>query len=120
RSDKGTPDEGTAEGSPPRLEGGTVVPNSCANAGDGRTNCGSDGGDSGESCCISLVVDGGAFIRSYDGIDGGAFTDDRFHAAVATFRLDKYEVTVGRFRSFVDFVDSGWTPPRGSGRHTHL
>jgi formylglycine-generating enzyme required for sulfatase activity len=41
---------------------------------------------------------------------------------VSSFRLDKYAVTVGRFRRFVDAWGggSGWTPPAGSGRHTHL
>lgn len=41
-------------------------------------------------------------------------------ATVANFRLDKYEVTVGRFRKFVDAVVSGWRPVAGAGKHTHL
>jgi formylglycine-generating enzyme required for sulfatase activity len=36
--------------------------------------------------------------------------------------LDKYLVTVGRFRQFVNVWNggAGWTPPAGSGKHTHL
>jgi formylglycine-generating enzyme required for sulfatase activity len=41
---------------------------------------------------------------------------------VSGFRLDKYLVTVGRFRQFVDAWSggAGYTPPAGSGKHTHL
>jgi formylglycine-generating enzyme required for sulfatase activity len=41
---------------------------------------------------------------------------------VSSFRLDKYIVTVGRFRQFVAAWNNGagYTPPAGSGRHTHL
>jgi sulfatase modifying factor 1 len=46
-------------------------------------------------------------------------------ATVSTFRLDKYLVTVGRFRQFVNAVlpvdgGTGWLPSPGSGKHTHL
>jgi len=43
-----------------------------------------------------------------------------YPATVSSFRLDKYEVTVGRFRNFVTAVVGGWTPAAGSGKHTHL
>jgi formylglycine-generating enzyme required for sulfatase activity len=44
---------------------------------------------------------------------------------VSGFRFDKYLVTVGRFRQFVEAVfppdgGTGWLPPAGSGKHTHL
>jgi formylglycine-generating enzyme required for sulfatase activity len=44
---------------------------------------------------------------------------------VSGFRLDKYDVTVGRFRQFVNAVlpadgGVGWLPPAGSGKHIHL
>ncbi len=46
---------------------------------------------------------------------------DKSHpATVSTFRLDKYEVTVGRFRKFVQAWDGGWRPAGGAGRHTYL
>src|SRR5262249_48377870 len=53
----------------------------------------------------------------YDGVTN---TDTSFPATVSSFRLDKYEVTVGRFRPFVDAASRGWVPPTGSGVHTHL
>ena len=56
-------------------------------------------GPSKESCCTSLLVPGGTFYRSYDGVD---FTDKSYPATVSDFYLDKYEITVGRFRQFVN------------------
>jgi formylglycine-generating enzyme required for sulfatase activity len=55
--------------------------------------------------------------------DGGA--DEADPATVSGFRLDKYLVTVGRYRQFVNAVlppdgGSGWLPAAGSGKHTHL
>jgi formylglycine-generating enzyme required for sulfatase activity len=41
-------------------------------------------------------------------------------ATVSDFRLDKYEVTVGRFRNFVSAWNAGYRPPKGAGKHTHL
>jgi formylglycine-generating enzyme required for sulfatase activity len=53
------------------------------------------------------------------------FTDMSFPATVSQFRLDRYEVTVGRFRAFVNAASAGdsssaWVPLEGSGRHVHL
>jgi len=45
-----------------------------------------------------------------------------FTSAVSTFRLDRFEVTVGRFRRFVDAYDS-WRPRHpiaGEGQHPRL
>jgi formylglycine-generating enzyme required for sulfatase activity len=58
------------------------------------------------------------------GEDGGA-TDESALATVTGLRIDKYEVTVGRFRQFVNAVlppdgGAGWLPTAGSGKHTHL
>jgi formylglycine-generating enzyme required for sulfatase activity len=39
---------------------------------------------------------------------------------VSPFALDRFEVTVGRFRGFVAATASGWTPGAGSGKHAHL
>ncbi len=43
-------------------------------------------------------------------------------ATVSSFRMDKYLVTVGRFRQYVNYVtgSGGAPPPNGSGIHTHL
>ena len=52
-------------------------------------------------CCESPVVTGGMFFRGYDVAADARYTDASHPATVSSFRLDKYEVTVGRFRRFV-------------------
>jgi formylglycine-generating enzyme required for sulfatase activity len=88
----------------------------------GLTGCPDlDGG--GENCCTSNEVPGGTFYVSYDGISGN-FKTKEGQATLTGFRLDRFEVTVGRFRQFYRFLqeraDAGWAPPVGSGKHTHL
>jgi formylglycine-generating enzyme required for sulfatase activity len=98
-------------------DSGIVAEQSCAPGGAGMTSC----GDGGESCCTSPTVDGGTFFRTYTNVgDGGTSTADS--ANISSFRLDKYEVTVGRFRQFVGAWNggAGWLPPAGTGKHTHL
>jgi formylglycine-generating enzyme required for sulfatase activity len=82
------------------------------------TNCG-PGGNGTESCCTSLPVPGGTYYRTFSN-DGTGPTGEADPATVSGFRLDKYLVTVGRFRQFVNAWRKGWTPPAGSGRHVHL
>jgi formylglycine-generating enzyme len=99
---------------------------SCAPGGPGLSNCGA----SSENCCTSLEVAGGTFYRTYDTEvygsailpQDGAPTGEADPASVSGFRLDKYDVTVGRFRQFVAAWNGGsdYTPPSGSGIHTHL
>jgi sulfatase modifying factor 1 len=100
-------------------------PPSCAPGGPGMTNCGATS----ESCCTSPEVKGGTYYRSYDGVfnDGGIdLAADggpaglAYPATVSGFRLDKYDVTVGRFRQFVGAWNGGYSPPEGSGKHTYL
>jgi formylglycine-generating enzyme required for sulfatase activity len=100
---------------------------SCQGAGVGLSMCGA-----GESCCSALAVPGGEFFRSYSGAGcpGGAgdseapvpgcYDDKTAPAKVSPFLLDKFEVTVARFRRFMTAVVAGWRPPAGSGVHTHL
>jgi formylglycine-generating enzyme len=119
---------------------------SCASGGDGLTNCGEAGT---ESCCASLEVNGGTYYRSYASeADGGGAIGEGYPATVSGFRLDRYDVTVGRFRQFVGVVrhgdggafdagpldggssdggspdggmfDNGWVPDAGSGKHVQL
>jgi formylglycine-generating enzyme required for sulfatase activity len=90
------------------------------------TNCG--GCD--ESCCRSELVQGGTFDRSYDLTDAGdpspppdgAPSNEQSPATISFFRLDRYLVTVGRFRQFVAAWNNGagYVPPAGSGKHAHL
>lgn len=96
---------------------GVCAPPSCAGGGSGRSDCGS--GFTPESCCASSVVPEGLYYRSYDGVSNG-YTSKAYPAVVSSFRLDKYEVTVGRFRAFKQSWDGGWRPTSGSGKHTHL
>ncbi|MEP7049823.1 MAG: SUMF1/EgtB/PvdO family nonheme iron enzyme [Pseudomonadota bacterium] len=60
---------------------------------------------------MSPPVTGGSFERD---------SDPSYPATISNFRLDKYEVTVGRFRKFVEAVGAGWLPAPGSGKHAHL
>ncbi len=86
----------------------------CEPGGPGLSDCGIDA----ESCCLSPKVVGGSYYRSYTNV--GIPTDEADPASISGFRLDKYEVTVGRFRRFRGALDSGWVPAAGSGRHVHL
>ncbi|MES1176174.1 MAG: SUMF1/EgtB/PvdO family nonheme iron enzyme [Myxococcales bacterium] len=54
------------------------------------TTCGPAGN---EDCCASRPVPGGSFIRRANG--------QNYPATVSDFRLDRYEITVGRFRKFL-------------------
>jgi sulfatase modifying factor 1 len=94
-----------------------ATPPSCSPDGPGRTNCGALH----ESCCTSPLVMGGTFSRTYTS-DGTAATGLADPATITSFRLDKYDVTVGRFRQFVAAWNdgAGYTPPSGSGKHAHL
>jgi sulfatase modifying factor 1 len=66
-----------------------------------------------------MKVIAGKNFRTYAN-DGGGPTEEADPAAVSSFRLDKYLVTVGRFRQFVAAWSAGYYPPNGSGKHTHL
>jgi formylglycine-generating enzyme required for sulfatase activity len=63
-------------------------------------------------------VTGGNFYLQNDPVNHPGNTS--FPAKVSDFRLDKYEVTVGRFRKFKAAWDGGWRPPAGAGKHAHL
>jgi len=96
----------------------------CDSGGPGAgINCGISGD---QDCCGSPSVTGGTFSRSYDVVN---YTNDTYVATVADFELDTFEVTVGRFREFVEaglgtqenppsagdgahplIADSGWDP----------
>jgi sulfatase modifying factor 1 len=52
-------------------------------------------------CCDNIYMTGGTFYRSYDVGTDGMYPSMGFPATVSDFRLDTYEVTVGRFRQFV-------------------
>ena len=86
-----------------------VARQSCA----GGFDCGS-----GASCCQSTAVPGGTFPQGApesDSTASGTEKPERF-VTVSSYSLDRFEVTVGRFRRFVD----GWdykALPGGAGAH---
>jgi formylglycine-generating enzyme required for sulfatase activity len=71
--------------------------------------CGPNGN---ESCCASALVKGGSFNLG---------NDSSFPATVSDYRLDRFEITVGRFRAFVEAYP-GSKPAAGAGEHpvSHL
>ncbi|MCW5804159.1 MAG: SUMF1/EgtB/PvdO family nonheme iron enzyme [Deltaproteobacteria bacterium] len=82
-------------------------------------NCGPTGdGD----CCESPLVPGGTFFRGYDVAPDGRFADMTHPATISDFRLDKYAVTVGRFRAFVEagMGTMRCPPAAGAGANEHL
>ncbi|WP_437573991.1 formylglycine-generating enzyme family protein [Sorangium sp. So ce887] len=93
-----------------------AMPRSCAGGGPGA---GDSCGPGEASCCGNRRVPCGTYLRSYD---GESSTDDSFPAAVSDFRLDRFEITVGRFRAFVEAGRGVQeSPPAiGAGRHPHV
>jgi formylglycine-generating enzyme required for sulfatase activity len=67
-------------------------------------NCGPNAN---ENCCLSPVVLGGTYNRG---------NDATAPATVSDFRLDRFEITVGRFRSFVNGYPAN-KPVAGAGAH---
>ena len=108
RDGKVTNSESAAKGS-----SGIVTASGC---GELASTCGPSGD---ESCCLSLHVPGGAYNRSYDGVD---YLDAGYPATVSDFYLDKYEVTVARFREFVKAgMGTQVNPPiNGAGAHPKI
>jgi formylglycine-generating enzyme len=83
------------------------------------STCGLSGSD---SCCSSLLVSGGTFFRSYDLAADSRSGDKNSTATVSNFHLDKYEITVGRFRAFL--AEGQGTqkkhPATGAGAHANI
>jgi len=80
------------------------------------------------SCCDSIIVPGGTFPMGRgtetcsgcsdgcpSGMSCGSDELPEHPATVSSYRLDKFEVTVGRFRKFMDAFDGGWRPSAGDG-----
>ncbi len=92
------------------------TPPSCE---DLAANCGPDDTD---SCCSSIALDSDPFPmgRSTSGTDAAASGEaDEAPEHTATplaIRLDKYEVSVGRFRKFVEGYPAN-KPAEGDGEH---
>jgi formylglycine-generating enzyme len=79
--------------------------------------CGSTASD--DCCSIATTIPGGTFYRSYDVAADGMYPSTSYPATVSAFVLDKYEVTVGRFRQFVDASQGTQAKPPMSGAGAH-
>ncbi len=96
---------------PSAVSGGDTASASCVEL---EPTCGPDGTD---DCCATGAVPGGTFDRGRDLATDGMFIDATHPATVPAFVLDTYEVTVGRFRRFVDAGEGtrATPPPVGAG-----
>jgi len=96
-------------------DGTCVPPPSCRNA---ISLC------KGRDCCASPIVEGGSFFMGGDpnnAASGCVFDASQSHlGTVSSFRLDMFEVTVARFRKFIEAGASAWTPSPGAGAHPGL
>jgi formylglycine-generating enzyme required for sulfatase activity len=74
------------------------------------------------SCCGSSLVPGGTFARGHDVAADGMYPSTSFPATISDFNLDTYEVTVGRFRQFVNAGQGTQVsaPAAGAGAHANI
>jgi formylglycine-generating enzyme len=85
----------------------------------------------GQSCCTAIAMPGGTYPMGRSEVSSAtdyyppAYKDEipEHYTTVAAFALDKYEVTVGRFRAFIDDYDA-WhatagNPKVNTGMHPH-
>jgi formylglycine-generating enzyme required for sulfatase activity len=77
-----------------------------------------DCGEASECCCTSMEVTAGTYYRTYMNSGSGP-TGEADPATVSGLRLDKYLVTVGRYRQFVN-GGRGHIPAAGAGKHAYL
>jgi formylglycine-generating enzyme required for sulfatase activity len=86
---------------------------------DGVTGCDASALVPGNAAGATLA--GEVFYRSYDAATDD-YNDMGYPATVSDFRLDVYEVTVGRFRAFVEagYGTQAQPPAAGSGAHAAI
>jgi len=75
-----------------------------------------------DDCCHLTDVPAGTYHRSYDVAADSASGTTNFPATVSSFQLDRYEVTIGRFRAFLEAgMGTRANPPAtGAGAHPKL
>lgn len=83
------PSDAGADAAPPKPK--STVP-SCSGGGPGTSSCGPSPALA-DDCCTSLPVPGGSYLRAQDA---------KYPATVSAFKLDKYEITVGRVRAYFE------------------
>jgi formylglycine-generating enzyme required for sulfatase activity len=77
----------------------TDAPSPHPNCAGLAATCGPSGN---ESCCATATtIPSGTYYRSYDASGDGMYPNMSYPATVSSFQLDRFEVTVGRFRAFV-------------------
>jgi len=98
------------------LDAAPSLPPSCIGL---AMTCGASDND---SCCSSPQVTGGMYYRSYDLAGDARSGNMSYPATVSTFRLDKYEVTLGRFRAFINagMGTQAGLPVLGAGAHANI
>jgi formylglycine-generating enzyme len=114
--DASPPDDAPGDDAPPPDGPPQPVVPSCAQL---PRTCGAGGAS---DCCASLAVPGGTYFRSFDLAQDGLSGDKAAPATVSAFRLDRYEITVGRFRAFV-MAGQGTRlapPDEGVGKHDSI
>jgi formylglycine-generating enzyme len=91
---------------------------SCTGGAGAEKKCGgkaeSDQAEGSIDCCDAQKVPGGKYNR---------FNDPAFPATVSAFTLDTFEVTSGRFRSWVEATNGdlrSTAPPAGAGAHPKI
>ena len=102
------PDGGTARSKGRSCTGDSDADKKCG----GKTN--DDQAMGSQDCCEVTSVPGGSYNR---------FNDPSFPAKVSPFALDVFEVTAGRFRTWVDVTNGnlrGSAPPAGGGAHPKI
>ncbi len=70
-------------------------------------------------CSDALAVEGGTFLMGSAGDAGEADEHPQHSVTVSPFLLDKYEVTVGRFRRFLSNY-GGFSPANGAGANPYI
>ncbi|MGH7282559.1 MAG: formylglycine-generating enzyme family protein [Polyangiaceae bacterium] len=106
---------GGGEGSDGAIGDGTSDAITSGDGSSGPPSCASGGGGTcaGGDCCESPLVPGGTFNRCNSAL---------VPATVSSFKLDRFKVTVGRFRAFVNagFGSLANPPAAGAGAHTKI
>jgi formylglycine-generating enzyme len=104
----------------PAAGGDTSPPTGMIYGVDGQSCSGGLTCPGGQSCCRRLEVPAGTFSRGAND-DANALADEKppHDATLTAFDLDELEVTVGRFRRFVEAFD-GTQPELGLGAHPNI
>jgi formylglycine-generating enzyme required for sulfatase activity len=102
------PDGGTVGSKGRSCTGGPGADHTCGGAPNDDQQAGT------QDCCEVQAVPGGTYNR---------FNDPDFPAIVSPFTLDTFEVTAGRFRTWVEAADGNLqaqAPPAGGGAHPRI